>query len=274
VFLGLLLVYLLELADTSLRSGEAARAALGLPCFALLPEVPRRRHQAMSIDEYVARKPLSPFAEQMRTLRAGLGSGRPAVLAVTSARAEEGKTTVALALGRAAASSGERVLLLECELRHPVLAARLHVAAPVGLAEFLRNKAEVAALIQRDTLSPLHVIQAGRIGTDSPDSFLSGTMAHLLAELRHDYNLILLDAPPVQGMTEARIVAGLADATLLCARWGATPRAVVLHVLELLEEAHAHVVGTVLTRVDARAHVRSGHADADVYHHRRKTYAE
>ncbi|HEY1933486.1 MAG TPA: polysaccharide biosynthesis tyrosine autokinase [Acetobacteraceae bacterium] len=276
VFLGLLLVYLLELADTSLRSGEDARAALGLPCFALLPETPRRRHQAMSIDEYVTRKTLSPFAEQVRALRAGLwlGSSRPAVIAITSARAEEGKTTVALALGRSAALSGERVLLLECDLRHPVLAARLHVAAPVGLAEHLRNKADVAALIQRDTLSPLRVIQAGRIGTDSPDLFLSGTMARLLAELRHDYDLILLDAPPVQAMTEARIVAGIADATLLCTRWGATPRAVLLHVLELLEEAHAHVVGTVLTRVDARAHVRSGHADADVYHRRRKTYAE
>ena len=69
---GLLLVYLLELADTTLRCGEAVRAALGLPCFALLPEMSRRQLGHLSVDEYVARKPLSPFAEQVRTLRAGL----------------------------------------------------------------------------------------------------------------------------------------------------------------------------------------------------------
>ena len=151
---------------------------------------------------------------------------------------------------------------------------RLHAAAPAGLAECLRNKADAHAVIQQDALTGLHVIQAGRIGTDGPDLFLSGTMARLLNELRADYDLILLDAPPVQAMTEARILAGIADATLLCVRWGATPRAVVRHVLELLEEAHAHVVGTVLTRVDARAHVRSGHADADVYHRRRRRHSE
>ena len=96
-----LLVYLLELADTTLRSGEAVRAAFGLPCFALLPEMSRRQVGHLSVDEYVARKPLSPFAEQVRTLRTGLwmGAERPRVIAVTAARPGEGKTTVALALG-------------------------------------------------------------------------------------------------------------------------------------------------------------------------------
>ena len=277
VFAGLLLVYVLELADTTLRSGENARTALGLPCFALLPEMPRRRHSQLSIDEYVSRKPMSPFAEQLRALRAGLwlGPERPRVIAVTAARPEEGKTTVTLALGRSAALSGEHVLVLECDLRHPAFGQRLHASVPAGLADCLRGGTEVHTVIQRDELSGMDVIQAGRIGTDVPDLFLSNTMSRLLTDLRQDYDLILLDAPPVQAMTEARIVAGIADATLLCVRWCVTPRAVLQHALELLEEAHAHVVGSVLTRVDARAHVRSGHADADVYHrHRRRRARE
>ena len=114
----------------------------------------------------------------------------------------------------------------------------------------------------------MDVMQAGRIGSDLPDRFLSDTMARMLAELRGEYDLILLDSPPVQAIAEARILAGIADATLLCVRWCATPRPVVQHTLELLEEANAHVVGCVLTRVDALAHVRSGYADADVYHRR------
>ena len=138
----------------------------------------------------------------------------------------------------------------------------------MGLADCLRQKLTPHQAICTDAVTGMDVMQAGRIGSDLPDRFLSDTMARMLAELRGEYDLILLDSPPVQAIAEARILAGIADATLLCVRWCATPRPVVQHTLELLEEAHAHVVGCVLTRVDALAHVRSGYADADVYHRR------
>lgn len=270
VLAGVLLVYLVELADTMLRSGEAVRAALGLPCFALLPEMSGRRLGHLSVDEYVARKPLSPFAEQVRTLRAGLwmGAERPRVIAVTAARAGEGKTTVALALARSAALSGEHVLVMECDLRRPTFALRMKATAPEGLADCLRGKLTAVEAIRTDAVTSMDVLQAGRVGTDLPDRFLSDTMTRMLSDLRQRYDLILLDSPPVQAIAEARILAGIADATLLCLRWGATPRPVVQHTLDLLEETHAHVVGCVLTRVNARAHMRSGYADADVYHRR------
>jgi len=273
IMFGLLLVYLLELADNTLRSGEAVRAALGLPCFALLPEIRRRDLGHLSADEYVARKPLSPFSEQVRTLRTGLriGQEHPRVVAVTAARPGEAKTTVALALARSAALSGEHVLIMECDLRRPTFAVRMKAKAPLGLAECLREKLSPGQAIWTDAATGMDVMQAGRIGSDLPDRFLSDTMARMLSDLRQDYDLILLDSPPVQAIAEARILAGIADATLLCVRWCATPRPVVQHTLELLEEAHARVVGCVLTRVDAIAHLRSGYADADVYHRHRGT---
>ena len=97
---------------------------------------------------------------------------------------------------------------------------------------------------------------------------MSATMARLLQTLRQDYDLVLLDTPPAEVITDARIVAGLADATLFCVRWRATSRQAALHALELLEEAHANVVGVALTQVDVNVHVRSGYADAEVYHPR------
>ncbi|HUB11535.1 MAG TPA: polysaccharide biosynthesis tyrosine autokinase [Acetobacteraceae bacterium] len=268
---GLLMAYLLELADDTLRSGEAVRAALGLPCFALLPELSRRELGRLSADEYVARHTLSLFAEQVRALRAGLRIGRdhPHVIAVTAARTGEGKTTVALALARSAALSGEHVLLMECDLRRPTFAARLRVGPTIGLAECLRQGLPPHQAIVTDLATRMDVMQAGRVGVDLPDRFLSHTIASILFELRQEYDLILLDCPPLQAIAEARILAGVADATLLCARWGGTRRPAAQHTLALLEEAHAHVVGCVLTRVDAAAHVRSGYADADVYHRRR-----
>ena len=73
-------------------------------------------------------------------------------------------------------------------------------------------------------------------------------------------------------MTEARVAAGLADATLVCVRWRSTQGKTLLRALEILRDAHAHVIGTVLTRVDLRVHLRSGNADAGVYHRRYKAY--
>jgi Mrp family chromosome partitioning ATPase len=115
-------------------------------------------------------------------------------------------------------------------------------------------------------------LPSGKPGGDVLRMFMSEAMARLLTALRQDYDLVLLDAPPAQAMTEARVVAAIADATLMCVRWRSTPRDVLQLALALLDEAHAHVIGCVLTRVDPRAHVRSGYADAEVYHRRYQPY--
>jgi polysaccharide biosynthesis transport protein len=274
VFLGLVLVYLLHLADRTLHSGEDARAATGLPCFALLPEVRGRALGHLRVEDYVVRRPLTMFAEQVRALRASLWLGvhRPRVIAVTAARPGEGKTLLTLALGRSASLAGERVLAIECDMRQPSFHRRLRDEEGPGLADLLKGQATLEDIIRKDTLSGMDFIQAGTRGGDILTLFLSEAMGHLLAELRQDYDLILLDAPPVQAMTEARVVAAIADATILCVRWRATPRDVLDNAMNLLEEAHATTIGTVLTRIDPRAYVRAGSADAEIYHRRYKRY--
>ena len=279
LFIGLLLATILHAADTTLRSGEDTRSVSNLPCFALLPEVGRRALGHLSIEEYVARRPLTIFAEQVRALRAGLwfGANRPRVIAMTAARPAEGKTVVSIALGRSAALSGERVLIIESDLRQPRFARRLGAQFEMGLAEYLKGEALLEDVIQLDQLSGMHYIHAGKStsgsgGAHLPGLFMSETMARMLATVRQDYDLVLLDAPPVQAMTEARVVAAIADATVLCVRWRSTPRATLRLALDLLEDAHANVVGTILTRVEPRIHLRSGAADAEVYHRRYKQY--
>ena len=126
--------------------------------------------------------------------------------------------------------------------------------------------------IEADPVTGMAFIHAGNPRGDVLGLFMSEAMARLLATVRGQYDLVLLDAPPVQAMTEARVIAAIADATVLCVRWRSTPRPVLRHALDLLEDANANVVGTVLTRIDARAHVRSGFADAEVYHRRYRHY--
>ena len=293
VFFGLFLAYLLEIADATFRSGDDVRNRLGLPCFALIPEVPRRALGRHRVQDYIAYKPLSSFAEQLRALRAGLwlgtgagpahrpaqgkddrhdngkgGSGRPRVIAVTAARPAEGKTTVALALGRAAAMAGERVLVLDCDIREPALGRLLAPDGNLGLVDCLLGHATLEDAIRRDRLTNMDYLPAGAAETHSLGLLMSDGMADILQSLRETYDLVLLDAPPAFAMADAQVIARLADATLLCLRWRSTPRGVVRNALDLLDHARAHLIGVVLTRVDIRAHVRSGFSDAEIYHPR------
>ncbi len=278
VLLGLMLVHLLHLTDSTLNSGEDARSLVKLPCFALVPELSRRELQTAPIEDYVLRRPLTPFAEQIRAIRAGLWLGveRPRVVAITAARPSEGKSVMALSLARSAALSGERVLLIDCDIRRPSLANLLHTDNGPGLSDLLHGTATLMDVLHNDRLGApgggMHFVPSGQARGDTFGLFMGPEMARLLLEARKAYALIVLDTPPVQAITEARVLSAVADATIFCIRWRGTPRSVVSYALELLADAHAHVAGVVLTRVDPRAHVRSGYADAEVYHRRFKAY--
>ena len=270
LLLGLLLAWLLELSDSTLRSGEEVSGVLALPCYALIPELMGLQLGRMRVADYITQRPLSPFSEQLRALRAGLWLGlkQPKVIAITAARPDEGKTTVTLALARSAAMNGERVAVLDCDVRQPGLGRLLGADAMLGLTDYLQGRASLEQVLRRDSLTSMEYIAAGSAEVMAQGLFTSAAMAALLAQLRETHDLILLDAPPAAAMTDARIIARLADTTLFCVRWHHTPRSVVRHAMTLLEEAQAKLAGVVLTRVDVKAHARSGFADAEVYHPR------
>lgn len=267
---GLLLIWFLEQSDSTIRSGDEVRASLGLPCVALVPMLRRGLLGRHKVEDYVVRKPLSPFSESMRTLRAALwlGAEPPRVVVITAARPGEGKTTTSVALARSAAMNGERVLLIDCDVRQPALGRVFRAEGAAGVTDLLLGQAVLERIIRRDHLSSLDYIPAGAAEIHSLGLFMSEAMAGLLDRVRRDYDLIVLDAPPALAMADARVVARLADATLLCVKWRDTPHSVVRNSLSLLEEAHARVVGCALTQVDAKVHGRSGYADAEVYHPR------
>ena len=271
---GLLLIWLLETMDGTLRSGEDVRAGLGLPCLALVPMLRRHLLGRHLVEDYVVRKPLSPFAESMRALRAALwlGSEPPRVVVVTAARPGEGKTVTAVSLARSAAMNGERVLLVDCDVRQPSLGRVFRCEGAPGVTDLLLGQAVLERIIRRDHLSSLDYIPAGAAEIHSLGLFMSEAMVGMLDRIRRDYDLVVLDAPPALAMADARVVARLADATLICIRWGDTPQSVIRRSLDLLEEAHARIVGAALTQVDARAHGRSGSADAELYHPRYSGY--
>jgi polysaccharide biosynthesis transport protein len=270
IALGLLLVYLFELADQTFHTGDDIRTVLGLPCLALIPRIAEHKPNHAGVEDCTAGKRYSPFAEQMRALRASLSiqQDRPRVIAITAARPKEGKTTVTHALARLAATNGERVIVIDCDLHESPFEPSMHNDPNPGLRDYLQEQVLLGEVVRKDRATGIDYIPGGTSGANALGLPTSGGMARLLQTLRQDYDLVLLDTPPTQAVTDARILAGLADATVLCVRWRSTPRDAALHALKLLEEAHANVVGAALTQVDANVHVRSGYADAEVYHPR------
>jgi capsular exopolysaccharide synthesis family protein len=274
IFVGLVLVFVLQMLDPTLHSGDEVRRLTGVPCLALIPQVRPRALGHLKIHDYVVRRPLTAFAEQVRALRVGLSLDidHPQIIAITAARPAEGKSLMTLALGRSAQLGGERVLVIECDLRQGAFQHRLGGAVAPGLTDILRGDLEWREALQDDKLTGMKFIAGGKPGADVLSLFLSDDIRQMLAEARDDFDLILLDAPPVEAVTEARVAAALADATLLCVRWRSTQTKTLTHTLELLRDAHAKIIGTVLTRVDPHVHLRSGYADAGVYHRRYRAY--
>lgn len=266
---GMLLIYFLEMTDRSLHSGEEIRAELGLPCLALVPEM-KRRLGRRSVEDYVVTKPMSAAAEAMRSVRAGLwlGQNPPKCVVVTAARPGEGKTTTAVSLARIAAQGGERVILIDCDLRQPGFVRVFGRDDGPGLVDLLGGAASLAAVRKRDRLTQLDYVMVGSNEPAASRLFMGDAMGELIARLRDEYDLIVLDAPPALAMVDARVIGRVADATLLCVRWRDTPRSVVRAAMDLLADAKANVVGALLTRVDPQSHRRSGYADAEVYHPR------
>jgi polysaccharide biosynthesis transport protein len=274
VVIGLLLVYVRELTDASFHSGDDVRNVLGLPCLGLIPHITRRDLSGAAVEDYAGRKPFSPLAEQLRSLRAGLSlsADRPRSIAVTGARPHEGKTTVARALARLAAINGERVIVVDCDVRHSSTSRGPDGNPLPGIIDCLEKRATLMETIQRDMVSGVDFLPSGQGEANVLGLLTSETMARLLQALRQEYDLVLLDTPPAEAITDARIIAGLADATLLCIRWRATSHQTALHALERLEAAQANVVGVALTQVDIHSHSRSGYPDSEVYHPRYGAY--
>ncbi len=173
VCFGLLLVYLLEAGDESFPSGDAVRQALALPCLALVPEL--RSGRRRRVEDHVVDTPLSPFSEQIRALRAGLWAGgeRGRVIAITAARPAEGKTTVAIALGRLAALNGERAIVLDCDIRQPSFGRLMQADSGLGVTDCLLGHVSVEQAIRTDALTGLAYMPAGSAEANSLALFQS-----------------------------------------------------------------------------------------------------
>lgn len=266
--LGLFLAFIAEALDGGLRSTDQIEERLGLPALGLVPALTgfRRRRPP---EHFVLEQPASALTEGVRNLHTSLmlsaHEAPSKVVLVTSALPREGKTSITLSLGRVRAVGGNEVVVVDCDLRSASVHHRLSGARAPGLVDYLTGKADLADILQRDEQSGLHFIAAGLPVASPADVLASERMSLLLQQLVAQYDLVLLDSPPVLAAADARILARVADRTVFVVRWAEASQERVIKALRRLMEADGEIAGVLLNRVNVRKHARYRYGDSGDY---------
>lgn len=171
---------------------------------------------------------------------------------ITSAIPNEGKSTVASYLAEAAAQSGKRTLLVECDMRRRSLVGMLGAHARYGVHAVLSNQASLAQAVV-GTASGVHFLDAEPRVPNPADLLQSKRFAYLMKTFEESYDFVVLDTPPVGTFVDAAIVAAMADATALVVRENFTKRSDAVAALEQLRKADANVIGVVMNCCDAQS---------------------
>ncbi len=260
------LAFALHMGSRGFRDASQVEDEIGLPVIGLHPMTRRVSPQDVIVDH-----PLSVEAEAVqgtlatllgdRTARSGVGK----VVLITSALPREGKSSLSVALGRSAMRSGFSGIVLDCDVRRPSIRTLIDPAIPRatapsratvtegGLAMSVEDIALSAGVDARSGLR--HICLADFIG--SPQGLLGWpALTTLLTHLRENYDLIVLDTPPVLAVADAIKLGHFADQVVLMASWPATPRNAVVAAVRALRRAQVQVTGIVLGRVDLRRYAR------------------
>ncbi|HEX6037529.1 GumC family protein [Longimicrobium sp.] len=268
LLLGVGLAMGLEALDTKVRTeDEAASLSGGVP---VLGTIPRIRLKGIPIhgrgngDGHMPGRlvtqsdPRSPVSEAYRALRTNLTfagiDGAPQVVVVTSAMPGDGKSTSAANLAVTLAQQGTPTLLVDADLRKGLLHHLVGGSKEPGLTHVLLGRASLDDAVQQipvgDSGVPLSFLPAGVFPPNPAELLGSERMRDLMRDLRKRFGAIVLDAPPLMHVTDAAVLGGMADSTLLVARAGSTEREALRHAAGRLELLRAPVGGVVLNDLE------------------------
>ncbi|MFI5060636.1 MAG: polysaccharide biosynthesis tyrosine autokinase [Actinomycetales bacterium] len=247
LLLGSLIIVLRELLDTRVHSAAIATAVTGVP---LVGTADREKRRA--VGPVMLRDPLSNAAENYRQLRSNLEfvavDSDTLGFAVTSSVPGEGKSLIALNLALALSEGGRKVLLVDADLRRPMVAAYTGLPGEAGLTSILVGRASVADVVQTWGETGLHVLASGPIPPNPSELLSSRVMADLVDTLVHDYDVVVFDTAPMVAVADAAILARMLDGALLVADRTRVHRPQLTQTMDSLEKSGVRVLGLVINR--------------------------
>jgi len=258
---GVALAFVVENVDSSIRTPEDIETYCSLPSLGIIPSValddsPAQRQltrtgTAQLILPITMEHRNSGGAEAFRALRTSLllssPGAPPQVILVTSAMMQEGKSFTSMNLAVVLAQTGQKVLLVDSDMRRPAVNKYLGIATNRGLSACLAGTEDSAAMIVKiDEIPGLHVLPAGHMPPYPSEMLASEALPQLVQRWREEFRYVVIDTPPVLAVTDAVVTARVADVVVLVVRSEKTGRQSLLRTRDLLKKVHANIAGVVV----------------------------
>ena len=254
---GFGLAIVLEIFNNKIASVEDIERKFGVPGLGAVPLIKSIRFLGFGNKipaDFLVQNPLSAYAEAMRFMRASIAiaamEDQTKTVTIASSLPDEGKTSVTLSLGRMAALSGERTLVIDGDFRRRQLTSSAGLDPETGLVEYLLGECTLEQTIYREEYTNLDLLALTLNGRQLHDVFGSRSFDKLLEELKQMYDLILIDTAPLLLMAEAGVIASKTDKTILIVRWMRSRHSAVRRAVEMLKGMKADVLGVALNMVD------------------------
>jgi polysaccharide biosynthesis transport protein len=250
------MILLREWKDTTLKSVEEIRNSLTLPILGSVPAFrssTRKDRSSLQPALCYYHRPGSPEAEAYRSVRTAfnvcLENGQT-VIQVTSPEAGDGKSTLVANLAIAIAQSGRRVLLIDCDLRKPTMHRLFGMRQDIGVTDVLGRDIDLLTAVQHTVVDGLGVLTSGELPGNPAELLASPEFDRMLRDARQEYDLILVDTPPLLAVSDPCIVAQRMDGLVLVLRMLKNKRTSAVRATELIETNHIRVVGVVANGTD------------------------
>jgi len=249
--LGVMLAFLLETMDQAIRKPADVESKLGLPVLGSVPLLQKGIQPLEALTDL-----RSPFSEAYHSIRSNLAfatnDGAPRVLALTSARPEEGKSTTSLALAQGFARVGMRVLLVDLDLRNPSQHKTFGADNRVGASSLLTGAVRLQGAVQPTDWPNLFLIPSGPLPPSPAELLIGPRLVAFVKEATEHFDIVILDGPPVMGLADAPLIASVATGALVTIEAGRTSRAQARAAIKRLRQGNARIFGAVLTKFDSR----------------------
>ena len=242
---GIVLAFVGNYFDTSIKTLEDAERSLGLPVLGVIPQ---------DAGLLILQGGDSPDAEAYRILRTNIELKKDlfkaTTITVVSANAGEGKTTTLSNLAFVFAQAGYSTLMVDADLRRPRLARYAELKSKVGLSSYLSEGLELKDVVFQTGHENLYMLPSGPIPTDPSGLIGSHRMQGLINEVSRRFDIVLIDSPPVLGVSDASLLVSRADATLLVLQPRKMPIKALLRTKTLIQNAGGQIMGLVMNNVD------------------------
>jgi len=251
---GCAVVVLLEILENTVATQADVEERLGLAFLGFVPRVEVKGESPRERDLYVHRQPKSSAAECCRAIRTNLLFMSPdkpfKTLVVTSSGPQEGKSTSCIFLGVAMAQSGNRVLLLDTDMRRPRLHKAFGVPNDVGISSLVVGEGTLDKAVKSTEVPNLFVLPCGPIPPNPAELLHTQAFAELLKAAGERFDRIILDSPPLNAVSDSVVLATQADGVVLVLRAGKTNRDAAARALRSLADVQAQMYGAVLNDLD------------------------